>query len=61
MQQVFTCDWCPRSVRQVHGQFAYGLDVSMVGIVAARCDPAAAQWAVVRVGMRVKKTDELND
>eukprot|EP00955_Chlamydomonas_euryale_P060806 357827-Chlamydomonas_euryale.AAC.2 len=33
------------------GQLTYGLNASVTGIVAARCDRAAAQWAVVRVGM----------
>eukprot|EP00955_Chlamydomonas_euryale_P085528 364104-Chlamydomonas_euryale.AAC.9 len=40
-----------------YGQFTYGLNASMTGIVAARCDPAAAQWAVVRAGMPAKMTE----
>jgi len=40
-----------------YGQFIYGLNASITGIVAARCDAAAAQWAVVRVGMPVKMTE----
>eukprot|EP00955_Chlamydomonas_euryale_P050646 354621-Chlamydomonas_euryale.AAC.3 len=42
---------------QSNGQFTYGLNKSMTGIVTARCDPAAAQWAVVWVGMPVKMTE----
>eukprot|EP00955_Chlamydomonas_euryale_P087291 364282-Chlamydomonas_euryale.AAC.31 len=39
-------------------QFRGGwLHAYMTGIVAARCDPAAAQWVVVRVGMPVKMTE----
>eukprot|EP00955_Chlamydomonas_euryale_P070584 360793-Chlamydomonas_euryale.AAC.5 len=44
-------------IRGSNGQFTYGLNESMTGIVAARCGPAAAQWAVVRVGMPVKMTE----
>eukprot|EP00955_Chlamydomonas_euryale_P042892 352443-Chlamydomonas_euryale.AAC.2 len=40
-----------------NGQFTYGLNESMTGIVAVRCGPAAAQWVVVRVGMPVKMTE----
>eukprot|EP00955_Chlamydomonas_euryale_P114998 366321-Chlamydomonas_euryale.AAC.5 len=38
-------------------QFTNGLLESMTGIVAARCDPAAAQWAVMRIGMPVERTE----
>eukprot|EP00955_Chlamydomonas_euryale_P089627 364481-Chlamydomonas_euryale.AAC.10 len=36
--------------RVSNGQFTHRLNGSMTGIVVARCDAAAAQWAVVRVG-----------
>eukprot|EP00955_Chlamydomonas_euryale_P014775 158707-Chlamydomonas_euryale.AAC.1 len=52
------CLWLAWMVRD-YSQFTYGLNASMAGIVAALYDPAAAQWAVVRVGVPVKMTDWL--
>eukprot|EP00955_Chlamydomonas_euryale_P112706 366154-Chlamydomonas_euryale.AAC.1 len=42
-------NWTTHVFAYIYGQFTYGLNASMMGIVAACCDPAAAQWAVVRM------------
>eukprot|EP00955_Chlamydomonas_euryale_P051507 354887-Chlamydomonas_euryale.AAC.2 len=48
---------CRAQRRVWHRPVHIWLNASMTGIVAARCDPAAAQWATVRVRIPVKMTE----
>eukprot|EP00955_Chlamydomonas_euryale_P085889 364173-Chlamydomonas_euryale.AAC.11 len=58
IQRIVQCNiiFFSAATNLYQNKFTYGLNASMTGIVAVRCDPAAAQRAGVRVGMPIKMT-----